>query len=173
MDQTTVCTIATALVHSKLDYFNSLLLSLPSSAKNHLQLVLNAADRAVTKTSKFHHITPILKSLHRLKINKRILYKILSLAYKFFLLINHLRSLLSLQSFRSTRPSSVVTLARPSNLSRLKLKNRSFYHTAPALWNNLPTQLRAYAHNTNSFTLSTSQFLKKLETYLFHHSFPP
>ena len=31
---------------------------------NRLQLVLNSAARAVTKTPKFHHITPILKSLH-------------------------------------------------------------------------------------------------------------
>jgi hypothetical protein len=75
MDQTTACTIATALVHSKLDYCNSLLLNLPSSSTNHLQLVLNSAACAVTKTSKFHHITPVLKSLHWLKINQRIHYK--------------------------------------------------------------------------------------------------
>jgi hypothetical protein len=99
----------------------------------------------------------------------------MSLTYK-ILLSNqpsYLRSLLSLQSSHSTRSSSVVTLARPSNPSRLKLTNRSFYHTAPALWNNLPIELRAYARNTNSFALSTSQFLNKLKTYLFHHSFPP
>jgi len=46
---------------------------------NRLQLVLNSAARAVTKTPKFHHITPILKYLHLLKINERIKYKVLSL----------------------------------------------------------------------------------------------
>jgi hypothetical protein len=56
IDQTTACTIATALVHSKLDYCNSLLLNLPSSSTNHLQFVLNSAARAVTKTSRIHHI---------------------------------------------------------------------------------------------------------------------
>jgi len=35
---------------------------------NRRQLVMNSADRAVTKTSKCHHITPILKSLNWLKI---------------------------------------------------------------------------------------------------------
>ena len=35
-----------------------------------------------TKTPKFHHITPYLKSLHWLKITQRIQYKILSLTYK-------------------------------------------------------------------------------------------
>jgi hypothetical protein len=64
IDQTTACTIATALIHSKLDYCNSLLLNLPSSSTNCLQFLLNSAVRAVTKTSRFHHITPVLKSLH-------------------------------------------------------------------------------------------------------------
>jgi len=35
----------------------------------------NYAHGAVTKTPKFHHITPILKSLNWLNINKRIKYK--------------------------------------------------------------------------------------------------
>jgi hypothetical protein len=116
-------------------------------------------------------MTPVLKSLHWLKINQRIHYKVISLTYKILLSDqpSYLRSLLSLQSSRSTRSSSVVTLTRPSNPSRLKITNRSFYHSAPALWKNLPTELRAYARDTQSFALSTSQFLKKLKTYLFHH----
>ena len=64
-DRTTACTIAiTSLVHSKLDYGNSLLLNLPFTQTNRLQLVLNSAARAVTKTPKFHHITLVLKFLH-------------------------------------------------------------------------------------------------------------
>jgi len=77
-DQTTACTIATSLIHSIIDYCNSLLLNLPATHTNRLQLVLNSAARAVTKIPKFHHITPILKSLHWLKINERIKYKVLS-----------------------------------------------------------------------------------------------
>ena len=58
-NHTTVCTITiTSLIHSKLDYCNSLLLNLPSTQTKRLQLVLNAAARAVTKTPKFHHISP-------------------------------------------------------------------------------------------------------------------
>ena len=49
---------------------------------NRLQLSLNSAARAVTKTPKYNHITPHLKSLHWLKITQRIEYKILSLTYK-------------------------------------------------------------------------------------------
>jgi len=40
----------------------------------------NSAARAVSKTPKFQHITPILKSFHWLKINERIKYKVLSLS---------------------------------------------------------------------------------------------
>jgi len=82
IDQTTTCTIATSLIHFKIDNCNSLLLNLPATQTNHLQLFLNSAARAVTKTPKFHHITPILKSLHWLKINERMKYKVLSLTYK-------------------------------------------------------------------------------------------
>jgi len=72
IDQTTACTIATSLIHSKNDYCNTLLLNLPATQTNCLQLVLNSAAHAVTKTPKFHHITPILKYLHWLTTNMRI-----------------------------------------------------------------------------------------------------
>jgi exonuclease III len=184
IDQTTACTIATSLIHSKIDYCNSLLLNLPATQTNRLQLVLNSAARAVTKTPKFHHITPILKSLHWLKINERIQYKVLSLTYK-SLQTGHpsyLRSLLSFTPNRSTRSSSLITLNRPTNTSRLRISNRSFSHCAPVLWNNLPPDLRQFSHHLTSSTstlnspvsdLSTSLFLKKLKTHLFHFSFPP
>jgi hypothetical protein len=178
IDLTTACIIATSLVHSKVDYCNSLLLNLPSTQINRLQLVLNAAARAVTKTPKFYHISPILKSLHWLKINQRIQYKIISLTHK-TLHSGHpsyLRSLLHLKPSRSTRSSFLITLDRPTNPSRLKITNRSFYHTAPALWNSLPADLRQPSQNpstTSPFALSPSVFHKKLKSFLFHRSFPP
>jgi hypothetical protein len=75
-----------------------------------------------------------------------------------------------------TRSSSLVTLNRPSNNSRLKITNRSFYHTAPALWNSLPPDLRHFSsHSTSSqpnlnsplFSLSPSVFLKKTKNSSF------
>jgi hypothetical protein len=77
LDQTTARNIATALIHSKLDYCNSLFLNLPANQLDRLQLVLNSAAHAVTSTPKCHHITPILKYLHWLKITERIHYKVL------------------------------------------------------------------------------------------------
>ena len=177
IDHTTACTIATSLVHSKLDYCNSLLLNLPSAQTNRLQLVLNSAARAVTKTPKFHHITPILKSLHWLNINERIQYKVLSLTYK---TLNssrpaYLHSLVTVNHSRSTRSSSLVTLNRPSNPSHLQLTKRSFYHEAPAMWNRLPPEFRQLAplSSTSPLAISPTLFHKKLKTHLFHSSFPP
>jgi hypothetical protein len=61
----TTCTIASSLIHSKLDYCNSLLLNFPASSLKRFQFFfLNSAARAVTNTSKFSRITPVLKSLH-------------------------------------------------------------------------------------------------------------
>src|SRR6218665_829541 len=77
----THCTIATSIVHSKLDYCNPLFYSINSSQIKRLQTIQNALARAVTKTPKHHHITPVLKSLHWLKIPQRIHYKIASLTY--------------------------------------------------------------------------------------------
>jgi hypothetical protein len=135
-------------------------------------------------TPRFSHITPVLKSLHWLKIEQRIQYKLLSITYK-TLQINkptYLYKLLHVQPTGSTRSSDCVTLLRPPVQSRLKITDRSFTHHAPKLWNNLPKELRLHAaHHPHSnqpyplplLALSPSQFHSKLKTHLFHLSFPP
>jgi len=180
----TACTIATSLIHSKIDYCNSILLNLPANQTNRLQLVLNSADRAVIKNLNFITLlfTPILKSLHWIKINERI-QGYLSLTYKSLKTgqPSYVRSLLSFPSHRCTRSSSLITLSRPSLTSRLKIANRSFHHSAPVLWNNLPSYQRQVAHHVTPYPisnspvsdLSISPFLKKLKTHLVHSSFPP
>ena len=177
LDRKTACTIATSLTHSKLDYCNSLYLNINSQQLNRLQLLLNSAAHAVTKTPKFHHITPHLKSLHWLKIEQHIQYKILLLTYKSlqYNKPSSISDLLTIQPTRSTRSSAVVTLQRPSNPSRLKISDRSFYFQAPALWNALPHHLRSHSHSSQAHSLLSlsSQFHKQLKTHLFLHSYPP
>jgi len=81
LDFKTANTIATSVVHSKLVYCHSLYYDLPQSQiKKKLQ---NSHACAVTcRMSKSSHITPVLKSLHWLKMNERIKYKLLSPTYK-------------------------------------------------------------------------------------------
>ena len=93
----------------------------------------------------------------------------------------YLRSLLSSASHRFTRSSSVITLNHPSVTSGLKFSNRSFYHSAPVLWNSLPSHLRYAAQHSTSLPtsgscipdLSIHLLLKKLKSHLFRISFPP
>jgi len=70
------------------------------------------------------HITPILRSLHWLRITERIEYKLLSLTYNVITITqpSYLHNLISVQCPRSIRCSSVVTLAWPPSSSSLKIK---------------------------------------------------
>jgi len=76
---------------------------------------------------------------------------------------------------RDTCKSFLITLSRPSLTSRLKIVNRSLYHSAPVLWNNLPSHLRQVVHrvtpslisNSPVSNLLTSLFLKKLKPIYF------
>jgi len=144
------------------------------------------------------HITPVLKSLHWLKVNERIKYKLLSLTYK-VLTTNepqYLHNLISVQPCHNTCSSSMVTLARPSTRSSLKITNRSFQYAALCLWNKLPNDLHEprqtqspslspTTHGSSSSSsspsswsplassLTRSVFHSELKIWLFGKSFHP
>ena len=182
LDYKTACTIATSIVHSKLDYCNSIFYNIDSSQIKRLQTIQNALARAVTKTPKHHHITPVLKSLHWLKVPQRIHYKIVSLTYNALQTSkpSYIRQLFTIQPPGSTRSSSYLSLSRPPVSSSLKFCNRSLVYAAPALWKRLPKDLRQFAHhpisplNSNSppLALSSSAFHSRLKTELFKISYP-
>jgi len=115
INSSTACTIATYIVHSKLDYCNSLYYKLPKSELSCLQQIQNSLADTVVKDSKSCYITPILRPLYCLRINERIKYKLLSLTYKVLAITQppYLHNLISVQSPRNTRSSSVITLAWP------------------------------------------------------------
>ena len=83
LDIKTASTIATYIVHSKLDYCNSLYYNFPNSQLSRLQHIQNTLARAVVKAPEFSHITHTLKSLHWLKVNERI--EDISLTYSLLL----------------------------------------------------------------------------------------
>ena len=180
LDFTTVKTIAKSLIHIKVDYCNSLFLNLPRFQLDRLQLVLNSAARAVFGTPHFTHISPVLESLHWLRIAERINYKILSIAYKTLQSRNpaYLHNLLRIQFDTCNRSYTLVTLKRPTVCSRLKITTKSFTHHAPVLWNALPKEFRQLALHSSCaiqfgstpplLGLSLSQFYSKLKTHLFH-----
>ena len=133
------------LVHSRLDYFNLLYYSLPASQLHHLQLIQNALARAVCRTSLHSKISPVLHSLHLLKIEQRIQYKIISITHNLLhsATPSYLYRLLNIQPTHPTRSSNCLCLAHPKLTSRLKFSDRSFRNAAPSLWNKLSITLRS------------------------------
>ena len=71
-----------AFVSSRIDYCNSLLYGLPANDITKLQRVQNSADRLLTRSKKYDHITPILRELHWLPIQQRLKYKIALFTFK-------------------------------------------------------------------------------------------
>lgn len=174
----TACTIATAIVHSKMDYCNSLYLNVHKKQIARLQAIQNALARAVTRTPKAHHITPVLKSLHWLRVPERIHFKVLCLTYNAIQFSNpmYLRNLFTIQTQRSTRSSASLTLVRPTPTS-LKFSDRSISYTAPRLWNDLPPEIRKINNSeplqSNHFPLAITPqtFRKQIKTILFKKSY--
>ena len=123
----TASVIAISLVHSKLNYCNSLYLNLPQKQISRLQLLQNFLARAVTRTPKTEHIIPEFKSLHSLKIEERIHYKIISLTCDSLHTSQpqYLRKLINIKPAGATHSSGNLTLLCPS-ITYLKISNHSF-----------------------------------------------
>ena len=138
----------------------------------------NCLARTICRTSKFAHITPTLQSLHWLKVRERIEYKVLSLTYNSlqYHQPSYLSNLLSVQpNTYNTRSSMLVSLKRPT-VARAAIAKRSFFHSAPALWNSLPPFMRQPASSDDAcktLALSRDKFHSLLKTNLFLKSFPP
>ena len=83
----------------------------------------------------------------------------------------------TIQSARSTKSSSLVTVLHPPVQSNLKITKRSFRHAAPHLWNKLPSSLRIPStgsipsfsdlHHGPVCDLSYGAFHSRLRTHLF------
>ena len=171
LDLKTSVLLANALVSSRLDYCNSLFLSVTEFELRRLQLVQNSLCRVIIRSSKFSHITPQLKKLHWLPV--RVQFKIGLITYK---ILNqgqpvYLRELIHpYTSFRNTRRSTpkLKFLHTPTFDRRvyksIKHFSNSFSHYAPVLWNSFPFQIR------NSPSVASSR--KHLKTHLFNSSFP-
>ena len=104
---------------------------LPHTQIRQLQLIQNALARAVTNTPRFVHISPILKSLHWLKIKQRTEYKTISLTYTALQQREprYFSDELNLRPPGSTCSSSLVTLQVPS--VKLQTGKRSSSYAAP------------------------------------------
>ena len=134
----------------------------PSRQIRRLQRIQNYAARLVSRTSRTAHVSPLLRELHWLPIEKRILFKICTLTFKALhgLCPVYISELLEVYTpARELRSSSrAVTLTVPRTLTRT-YGDRAFTAAAPRAWNALPEELRSET--------SLLLFRKKLKSVLF------
>ena len=164
LDQDTLKTLIHALVTSRIDFHNALLINIPDKLLSKLQKVQNASVRLLCKVNKQDHITPYLKALHWLPVVYRVNYKILLLTYKALhgMAPQYIQELLTPYSTtRTLRSTSKEYLAIPK--TRLKQTNRAFSCAAPVLWNSLPEEIQQLP--------TLHAFKKQLKTHLFKMAF--
>ena len=154
-----------AFIFSKVDYCNSLFTGLPKKTIKQLQLIQNAAARGLTKTRKFDHITPILRSLHWLPVSYRIDFKALLLVFKS---LNGMGPTYLLDMFQLYAPNRSLRSTEKNLLVMPRVKTKcgeaafSFY--AAKLWNHLPDNIKNAP--------SVDSFKSRLKTKLFAEAYP-
>ena len=130
-----------------------------------LQSVQNAAARVVTLARKRDHITPVLKELHWLQVQERVIFKILLLTYK---ALNNLTPSYISQLVKRNIPSRDLRSSTSNRLVNVSynLKTygfRAFSSEASALWNELPQNIR--------WCSSVNEFKRLVKTHLFKKAF--
>ena len=151
-----------ALILSRLDYANSLMLGISAKDRNQLQKLQNRAARIVFRAERRHPSAPLLRTLHWLPVDQRIKFKVLLCVYK---AINGLAPpyinelIMPYASDRYNLRSSDDTLLLHNPRTSKRYGDMSFHADAPRLWNSLPFNIR----NSTSVMV----FRKQLKTYLF------
>ena len=127
------------VITTRLDYCNSLLIN--TSKKNifKLQKVQNAAARLVVRGKKRESISGTLDKLHWLRVESRIIFKVLLLTYKS--ITGQCSKNLELNyKQHNCRPDDY--LLPETKVTKTKYGRRTFEYTAPRLWNALPLAIR-------------------------------
>ena len=131
-----------------------------------LQTIQNIAARIVLRRRKFDHITPCLMSLHWLRIEERILFKLLATTFKSIhgIAPGYLRELVKVyEPKRSLRLKNRQALLIVPKYNMVTYGKRAFTIAAPTEWNMLPEELRTITEYDT--------FKRKLKTYLFKLSY--
>jgi hypothetical protein len=151
LDIRTATGLAVALGLSKLDYCLSVLAGTSAQNINTLQRAINSLARVVYCKPWFTPASPLLQSLHWLRIESRIKFRVSVLVFRAVndRLAPYMSDMLSPYApIRSLRSSGMSLLVIPP--SRLKTSSRRFASAGPTIWNTLPVPLRS-EHTLCSF----------------------
>ena len=125
-----------SIIISRIDNCNSLLYGVLAQYTNKLQKLQNSCARLIYGKKRRDHVTPLLKELHWLPVQQRIVFKILLLVFKSYLNLvpTYIKDLLE----TSERDSLVLKIPRANT----QYGDRAFAICAPRLWNALPLSIR-------------------------------
>ena len=143
------------IILSKIDYNNSLFISLPNYLIQELQFIVNSAIRFIYNIRYRDHITPYIEKSHILPVKYRIDYKVCLTAFNCLhnCAPDYLQPLLTwnIPSHEVLNISGIprttqdpFRLVVPSDFgSRSRYRSRSFSHYTPRVWNDLPYEIRS------------------------------
>ena len=152
-----------AVISSRLDNCNSLLMNGSKSNLSKLQKVQNAAARLVVRAKKRTSTSDILKKLHWLRVESRIVYKILLLVFKSL----HEQCSKNLGvKFKSNHGRPMLE----TRGAKTKYRKRTFTYTGPKLWNALPLEIRE-EDNIEKFKQKVKTLLFEGTTKFLEHAF--
>ena len=126
-----------AMVSSRIDYCNSLFVGAPKEIICKMQKVQNAAVRLIVKKSKRQSVRVDLCNLHWLRVEERIIFKLLTLTFKCYhgIAPDHLCNLITIRDAEHFVLQNVYV----QNL----YGRRTFMYNAPRYWNALPIDVRS------------------------------
>ena len=165
LDKDTCHLVVRNLVLSRIDNGSGLLFGCNTTDMQRLQRIQNWAAKLVCSRRKYDHATPCLQELHWLRIEERIIFKIAMIIFKclYGTVPSYLSGLISLYRPARSGLRSADDITRLTELNSAKLlktaTDRSFVHSAPIMWNKLPSSIR------ESGTLPA--FKRGLKTHLF------
>ena len=164
LNENELVSVSSGLVTSRLDYCNSLLYGTSKSNLNKLQRVQSDLARVVLQAAWRSSSGPLLKQLHWLPVQQRIIFKMALITFnvKSFKQPFYLYSLLdNYTPPRNLRSEGQHLLRIP--LRKSAAARRSFCFGAPTVWNSLNSKTREAD--------SLGSFKTRLKTELFSSAF--
>ena len=128
-----------AVISSRLDYCNGILINIEKQVLYKLQKVQNAAARLILGRRRRESAKMALHELHWLNVEARIVYKVLLLVFKWKIGVASENLQLKYKSFYG-RESDFLMLETPH--FKTKYGKRTFRYNGPRLWNALSEPMR-------------------------------
>ena len=159
--QELVAQLAHSFVLSRLDYGNSVLAGLPKSAIMPLQRVQNAAARLILDLRMNDHVTPALRQLHWLPVDRRVDFKLCIMMHAIHTgqcptySADMVRAVAVNQTRSGLRSADTAQYQKPR--CRTEIGKRAFSYAGPLAWNALPPSLHSIT--------DSKHFRKRLKTH--------